>query len=98
MKQLVDIHTILSTWHDMEDVHEDPDVASEKLNMILHMVYDNALDDIDTQTLNNMLAYTWKHWHVDRNLADIDEDDLVDWVDHLMANWDDIDAEEESIE
>ena len=47
MKSSVDIHVVLSTFEDMEDFHDDPDEASERLNFILHAVYDNAEEDIE---------------------------------------------------
>ena len=88
MKILVDIHILLSTPEDMDDIHEDPYAASEMLNTALHMVYDNSEEDIKRDELENMLAYTWEHWHQDKHLADIEVDDLVDWVDHLLNTWD----------
>lgn len=51
MKSSVDIHVVLSTYEDMEDFHDDPDEASERLNFILHAVYDNAEEDIETQQM-----------------------------------------------
>lgn len=91
MKSSVDIHVVLSTWDDMEDVHDDPDEASERLNLILHMVYDRAEDDIDTARLEGILSFVWSIWHQDANLLDVNEDDLLDWVDHQLATWDDAD-------
>jgi hypothetical protein len=88
MKQLVDIHTLLSTYEDMDDLHDDPDAASEKLNTVLHMVYDNCDEDIASDILENMITYSWEHWHLDTQLAEIEVDDLVDWVDHLLNTWD----------
>ena len=57
MKSSVDIHVVLSTYEDMEDFHDDPDEASERVNFILHAVYDNAEDDIETQRLEQILHY-----------------------------------------
>jgi len=57
MKSSVDIHVVLSTYEDMEDFHDDPDEASERLNFILHAVYDNAEEDIETQRLEQILHY-----------------------------------------
>jgi hypothetical protein len=88
MKHFVDIHIVLSTAQDMDDVHDSPDAASEKLNAILHMIYDAADDDIPSQELENMLSFVWEHWHQDKHLSDIEVDDLVDWVDHLFNTWD----------
>ena len=57
MKSSVDIHVVLSTFEDMEDFHDDPDEASERLNFILHGIYDNAEEDIETQRLEQILHY-----------------------------------------
>lgn len=88
MKHFVDIHTLLSTAEDMEDLHEDPYEASEKLNTILHMVFDACEDDIETAKLEKLLEKTWHHWHQDSYLLDIEVDDLLDWVDHLISTID----------
>lgn len=97
MKYSVDIHTILSTPQDMDDVHDLPDAASDKLNTILHMVYDAVDEEIVPHVLERMLSYVWEHWHQDKHLSDIELDDLVDWVDHLVNNWESIDDSSESL-
>ncbi|MGB0216018.1 MAG: hypothetical protein ACPF9E_11255 [Alteromonas oceani] len=91
MKHMVDIQVVLATWQDMEDVFEDPDEAAERLNTVLHMVYDRAEEDIETERLEKLLAHTWSFWHQDDNLLYVNDDDLLDWVDHLLATWDDAD-------
>ena len=88
MKHLVDVHILLSTVADMDDLHDDPEAASENLNTALHLIYDNADADIASDALENMLAYAWEHWHQDKHLSVIEVDDLVDWVDHLFNTWD----------
>lgn len=93
MKELIDIHTVLSTYEDMEDNHDNPDEASDALNMILHTIYENVDDDIDTTTLEKMLQKAWEFWHKEQQLTDIDDDDLRDWVDQMLATWDDSDPE-----
>lgn len=91
MKHMVDVQVVLATWQDMEDVFEDPDEAAERLNTVLHMVYDRAEEDIETERLEKILAHTWSIWHQDDNLLYVNDDDLLDWVDHLLATWDDAD-------
>lgn len=91
MKHMVDIQVVLATWEDMEDVFEDPDEAAERLNTVLHMVYDRAEEDIEIERLEKLLAHTWSIWHQDDNLLYVNDDDLLDWVDHLLATWDDAD-------
>ncbi|BBO27771.1 MAG: hypothetical protein VX066_11120 [Pseudomonadota bacterium] len=91
MKHLIDIQVVLATWQDMEDVFEEPDEAAERLNTILHMVYDRAEEDISVERLEGLLSHTWSIWHQDENLLYVNDDDLLDWVDHLLATWDDAD-------
>ena len=89
MKDMVDIHVVLATAEDMEfwdDLAED---AAEKLNIILHMLYDHADEDIAVSSLENMFQHVWENWREDSHLLEIDDEDLRDWVDHLLATWDD---------
>lgn len=89
MKHLIDIHVVLSTPEDMSFWEEAAEEASDKLNMILHMLYDGVDEDIELEQLEKMLQHTWENWYQDKHLLDIDDVDLCDWVDHLLANWDD---------
>ena len=93
MKELIDIHTVLSTPEDIEDYHDDPEQASDCLNFILHTVYAHADEDIEPHRLEKMLQYTWEFWYRDQQLTEIDEVDLADWVDQMLATWDDSDLE-----
>ena len=87
MKSLVDVHVYLSTAEDMEDHHDDPSMASEMLNEILHMTYERADADINSHTLINQLENVWEYWHYHRDLAIIDIEDLSNWVDNELNNW-----------
>lgn len=93
MKELIDIHTVLSTPEDIEDYHDDPGLASDCLNFILHTVYSHADEDIEPQKLEKILQHTWEFWYRDQQLTEIDEVDLADWVDQMLATWDDSDLE-----
>jgi hypothetical protein len=53
------------------------------------MLYDKAHEDINSTSLENMIQYIWENWREDAHLLDIDEVDLYDWVDQLLATWDD---------
>ena len=89
MKQLVDIHVVLATTEDMDFWEDRAEEATDRFNTILHMLYDQADEDINTTSLENMIQYIWENWREDAHLLDIDEDDLYDWVDQLLATWDD---------
>lgn len=89
MKYMVDIHVVLATVDDMEFWDDRAEDACDRLNAILHMLYDKAEEDINSTSLENMIQYIWENWREDAHLLDIDEDDLYDWVDQLLATWDD---------
>ena len=89
MKHMVDIQVVLATVDDMDFWEDRAYEATDRLNTILHMLYDKADDDINSHSLENMIQYIWENWREDAHLLDIDEDDLYDWVDQLLASWDD---------
>ncbi|MFT5676056.1 MAG: hypothetical protein ACI808_001992 [Paraglaciecola sp.] len=89
MKNMVDIHVTLATLEDMEFWEDQAEEAADRLNSLLHMLYEKADEDIDSVSLENMIQYIWENWREDSHLLDIDEDDLYDWVDQLLATWDD---------
>lgn len=90
MKEFFDIHVVLATSEDM-DIFDDEQAeeAAEQLNTILHMVYDKADEDTSVEKLENMVQHVWENWREDADLLSIDEQDLSDWVDQLLATWDD---------
>lgn len=94
MNPLIDVHTVLSTPSDLDDWHEDADYASEQLNVMLHHVADNCVDDDNAIRFEQICQQVWEYWYKDRSLSEIDEDDLLDWVDQQLATWDDSDINE----
>lgn len=94
MKQLIDIHVVLSTPEDLSHWEEQAEEASDKLNDILFRLYEKADEDIAVEQLEAMLQQVWENWLEDKYLLDIDEDDMADWVDHFLATWDDATSSE----
>ncbi|MDN4504209.1 hypothetical protein QX776_17510 [Alteromonadaceae bacterium BrNp21-10] len=92
MKEMIDIHVVLATDEDMQHWDEDADLALERFNDMLHYLYDSVDDDIEMQQLENMIQHIWEFWLKDQHLIDIDAEDLQDWVDQLVATWDDVDS------
>jgi hypothetical protein len=86
---MIDIQVVLATVEDMDFWDDRAFEATDRMNTILHMLYDHAHEDIKTVSLENMIQYIWENWREDAHLLDIDEDDLYDWVDQLLATWDD---------
>jgi hypothetical protein len=89
VKNMIDIQVVLATVEDMDFWDDRADDATDRMNTILHLLYDIADEDINTTSLENMIQYIWENWREDAHLLDIDEDDLYDWVDQLLATWDD---------
>jgi hypothetical protein len=89
VKHTIDIQVVLATVEDMDFWDDRASEAMDRLNTILHMLYDKAHEDINSTSLENMIQYIWENWREDAHLLDIDEDDLYDWVDQLLATWDD---------
>lgn len=89
MKNMIDIQVVLATVEDMDFWDNRADEAMDRMNTILHLLYDQADEDINSTSLENMIQYIWENWREDAHLLDIDEDDLYDWVDQLLATWDD---------
>ena len=89
MKNMIDIQVVLATVEDMDFWEDRADEATDRMNTILHLLYDKADEDINVTSLENMIQYIWENWREDAHLLDIDEDDLYDWVDQLLASWDD---------
>jgi len=87
---MVDIHVALATAEDMDVFDEEQaEEAAEQLNVVLHMLYDSVDYDIAVESLEKMIQQVWDTWREDPNLLTIDVQDLRDWVDQLLATWDD---------
>jgi hypothetical protein len=86
---MVDIQVVLATLDDMDFWDDRAEEAMDRMNVILHMLHDQADEDIEVINLENMIQYIWENWREDAHLLDIDEDDLYDCVDQLLASWDD---------
>ena len=73
MKSSIDIHVALATLDDMEFWDDNAEEAMDRFNALLHMLYDNADEDIDTTSLENMIQYIWENWRNDSHLLDIED-------------------------
>lgn len=89
MKSLIDIHVVLATAEDMDVWEDQAEMAADRLNDLLFMLYDRVNDDIPIDSLENQIQKVWDVWREDEHLLDIDPQDLSDWVDQLLATWDD---------
>ncbi len=89
MKNLIDIQVVLATSADMEYWEEHAEAAADRLNDQLFMLYERAPDDTPIERLELQIQKIWDVWREDEHLLDIDTQDLSDWVDHLLATWDD---------
>ena len=94
MKEMIDIHVALATPEDMDVFDEEhAEEAAEQLNLVLHMLYDSVEEDIAVATLENMIQKVWDTWRENPDLLAIEAHDFRDWVDQLLATWDDAHTE-----
>lgn len=89
MKSLIDIHVVLATSADMDVWEEQAEEAADRFNDILHMLYNRAPEETPTNTLEAQIQHIWETWRDDQHLLEIEPEDLSDWVDQLLASWDD---------
>ena len=69
--------------------------SSVDIHVVLSTYEDiDAEEDIETQRLEQILHYAWESWQQDKHLLEIDDDELLDWVDHTLATWDDASNDE----
>ncbi|WP_438863704.1 hypothetical protein [Neptunicella sp.] len=92
MKEMIDIHVVLATAEDMQQWEDDAEDVAERFNDMLHYLYNAADEDIETEKLEQIIQHVWEYWSKDQHLIDIDAEDLYDWVDQLLATWDDGDS------
>ncbi len=98
MKELFDIHVVLSTSEDFEQYDEQAEEASELFNEMLHHLYAAIDDDKPVGEIEQLFQHVWEHWTNEPQLIDIDTDELFDWVDQLLATWEDGDSTDMSNE
>lgn len=96
MKEMIDIHVVLATVDDMDHWDEQAEDATEKFNELLHYLYAKADDDIEVEQFERIIQHVWEFWSKDQHLVEIDHEDLQDWVDHLLATWDDEDSTDQN--
>ncbi|MFC6440141.1 hypothetical protein [Bowmanella sp. JS7-9] len=97
MKELFDIHVVLSTAEDFEQFEEEAQDVSEQFNDMLHYLYSRVDDDIDTEALARLFQHVWEYWSQEPQFNEIEVDELFDWVDQLLATWEDDDSTDEHI-
>ena len=86
MKELVDIHVFLVSEEILGDWDGQAAEVADKVNMLLHLIYDRAPDDIEAQSLIRLLESVLPVWCQDDAILDADEYDLISWVDAQLDN------------
>lgn len=88
MKEFVVIHDFLVSEQVVGDWDGQEEIVAEKINLIYHTVYQMAEEDIDPQQLTFLLELVWETWIGQEHLAEIEEDEIIDWCHHLLTNRD----------
>ena len=88
MKELIDVHVVLATPSDFEQWDEFAGEAAEKFNVIVHAIFDHIPEDIQISAFDQLIQDVWENWANDRQLMEIDDDDLVCWAQEFLLGWD----------
>ncbi|MER2492578.1 hypothetical protein [Catenovulum sediminis] len=86
MKELVSVHEFLVQPDDLSDWHLESELAADNYNQVIHCLYQNADEDIDTEKLTTQLANVWQALAADEYLTEFeDESEIVTWVEEYLA-------------
>jgi len=86
VKEFVIIHDYLVSEAVVGDWDGQEELVAEKINEIYHTLYDLAEEDIEPETLNQLLHLVWDTWIGQEALPDIETDDIYDWCRHVLEN------------
>ena len=88
MKELIDVHVVLATASDFEQWDELAEDVAEKFNVIVHAIFDHIPEDIQLSVFDHLIQDVWETWANDRQLMEIEDDDLVCWAKEFLLGWD----------
>ncbi|AXV65118.1 MULTISPECIES: hypothetical protein [Pseudoalteromonas] len=84
MKDLLNVQDYLFAIHDVGDWEGEEEVAAERLNDLIHMAWDRLPDDLDCESIDEIINGIWEHLRGDLALIEADFEELTDWVTHYV--------------
>ncbi|AWB67736.1 hypothetical protein C2869_15385 [Saccharobesus litoralis] len=87
MKEFVIIQDYLIEPQELANWHDNAELASDNLNLVLHMIFDQADQDISPDKLAELLVNASQLLAQNEYLTEFEnEDEISDWVAQFLAD------------
>jgi len=80
MKDLLSVQDYLLQVSDVGDWDGEEELVADKLNTIIHVVWDALPDTLTSNEINFLMPQIWEQLRGDTVLVDVDEDELIGWA------------------
>ena len=84
MKDLLNVQDYLFAIQDVGDWEGEEEHVAETLNDLIHIAWDKLPDDLDCESIDEIINGIWEHLRGDMAVLEADFEELVDWVTHYV--------------
>lgn len=84
MKDLLNVQDYLFAIQDVGDWEGEEEVVAERLNDLIHMAWERLPDDLDCESIDEIINGIWEHLRGALALIEADFEELTDWVTHYV--------------
>ena len=84
MKDLLNVQDYLFAIQDVGDWEGEEEVVAERLNDLIHMAWERLPDDLDCESIDEIINGIWEHLRGDMAVIETDFEELVDWSIHYV--------------
>ena len=84
MKDLLNVQDYLFAIQDVGDWEGEEEVVAERLNDLIHMAWDRLPDDLDCESIDEIINGIWEHLRGDMAVIEADFEELADWCIHYV--------------
>jgi len=84
MKDLLNVQDYLFAVQDVGDWEGDEEHVAKTLNDLIHMAWDRLPDDLDCDSIDEIINGIWEHLRGDMAVIEADFEELVDWSIHYV--------------
>jgi len=84
MKDLLNVQDYLFAVQDVGDWEGEEEHVAETLNDLINMAWDRLPDDLDCDSIDEIINGIWEHLRGDMAVIETDFEELVDWSIHYV--------------
>jgi hypothetical protein len=84
VKDLINVQDYLFATHDVGDWEGEEEQVAETLNELIHFAWNMLPDDLDCETIDNLINGIWEHLRGDLAMIEAEFEELTDWVTHYI--------------